>query len=49
MTNSDIYEKIKELEIQLDNSIEDRHILIHADENYWYIKGQLDAYKSLVD
>lgn len=49
MTKSDIYEKIKELEDSIPNSIGERHILIPLEMNYWYLLGKLEAYRSMVN
>ena len=48
MTQRDIYEKIKELEDKIKLAPE-KHDLIHKDNNYWYLKGQIDILKSLND
>ncbi len=49
MTQSDIYVKIKEIESLIESSKGDRHSLIKKNNNYWYLLGQLDAYKSLIE
>ena len=49
MTQSDIYVRIKELENEISKITYERHFLINKENNYWYLLGQLDVYKSLIE
>nr|DAI44957.1 MAG TPA: hypothetical protein [Caudoviricetes sp.] len=51
MTQSDIYVKIRELENKINET--NNHIIVHSlikkENNYWYLLGQLDVYKFLIE